>query len=482
MALSSFRFLANFQRFQRFSTRGGSGRRGDEDGSSKTDQRDASVTADIGATNAKYVEHLFSKWLEDESSIHVSWQKYFREMVKGNSEDQVQGNTEDPAQVNSEDPVPLEPDTTPSPGAIKDLRKEKTGRESSLMTEEDSVGSSMPMDYVDLFLKLEKTKAPRSIELPRPQAKLDGDGPTTTDTPTSLIDAIDPQSDILIGTTVLSPFLESSSNKDNDTTTPKSPTRELLGKISKNVKAKADRARKIMQRSQRLPKTLPNKNPKLLKTQKLEDAPKNTKRRLNIFKMQVSDDKKEAETEKTLSESSENKPIYLYKVGSSGSVDYFRPITDRRSLQQTTQDCAKEKSPLPGGKQKAKKYGTRLNRKAPPNPRNVEASMRIQKAVYKAADKPGSESSEKKSRGQKRADKPGPSVKYRQLAKRSNLGHKNRSESEMGPDSGLSEKRRDPEDKSPEDSPRREKTNEPILRPLSTRPSPDRSTFNPNKF
>ncbi|XP_017136099.1 uncharacterized protein LOC108151765 isoform X3 [Drosophila miranda] len=417
---------------------------------------------------------------------HQSWQKYFREMVKGNSEDQVQGNTEDPAQVNSEDPVPLEPDTTPSPGAIKDLRKEKTGRENnpvgSLMTEEDSVGSSMPMDYVDLFLKLEKTKAPRSIELPRPQAKLDGDGPTTTDTPTSLIDAIDPQSDILIGTTVLSPFLESSSNKDNDTTTPKSPTRELLGKISKNVKAKADRARKIMQRSQRLPKTLPNKNPKLLKTQKLEDAPKNTKRRLNIFKMQVSDDKKEAETEKTLSESSENKPIYLYKVGSSGSVDYFRPITDRRSLQQTTQDCAKEKSPLPGGKQKAKKYGTRLNRKAPPNPRNVEASMRIQKAVYKAADKPGSESSEKKSRGQKRADKPGPSVKYRQLAKRSNLGHKNRSESEMGPDSGLSEKRRDPEDKSPEDSPRREKTNEPILRPLSTRPSPDRSTFNPNKF
>ncbi|XP_015043827.2 uncharacterized protein [Drosophila pseudoobscura] len=471
MALSGFRFLANFQRFQRFSTKGGSGRRGDEDGKSKAGQRDASVTADIGATNAKYVEHLFSKWLEDESSIHVSWQKYFREMVKGNSEDQVQGNTEDPAQLNSEDPVPLEPDTTPSPGAIKDLEKEKTGRESSLMTEKDSVGSSMPMDYVDLFLKLEKTKAPLSIEVPRPQAKLDGDGPTTTATPTSLIDTIDPQGDILIGTTVLSPFLESSSNKDNDTTTPKSPTRELLGKISKNVKAKADRAKKIMQRSQRLPKTLPNKKTKMLKTQKLEDAPKNTKRRLNIFKMQVSDDKKEAGTEKTLSKSSENKPIYLYKVGSSGSVDYFRPITDRRSLQQTTQDCAKEKSPLPGGKQKAKKYGTRLNRKAPPNHTNLGASMRIQKIVYKAADKPGSKSSEKKSRGQKRADKPGPAVKYRQFSKRSNFGHKNRSE-----------KRRDPEDKSPEDSPRREKTNEPILRPLSTRPSPDRSTFNPNKF
>ncbi|EDW31159.1 GL20803 [Drosophila persimilis] len=119
-------------------------------------QRDASVTADIGATNAKYGGSIwFSKWLGGRNPpFMLSWQKYFREMVKGNSEDHVQGNTEDPAHVNSEDPVPLEPDTTPSPGAIKDLEKEKTGRE-------------------NLFLKLEKTKAPLSIESAKPQGEVE---------------------------------------------------------------------------------------------------------------------------------------------------------------------------------------------------------------------------------------------------------------------------------------------------------------------
>ncbi|XP_023032014.2 uncharacterized protein LOC111518717 [Drosophila willistoni] len=28
-------------------------------------------------TNAKYMEYLFSKWVKDETSVHVSWHKYF---------------------------------------------------------------------------------------------------------------------------------------------------------------------------------------------------------------------------------------------------------------------------------------------------------------------------------------------------------------------------------------------------------------------
>ncbi|XP_041448492.1 uncharacterized protein LOC121403766 isoform X2 [Drosophila obscura] len=550
MALGSFRFFVSLQKLQRFSTGGkkvgGSGRKDDEDGTSNFDQRDVNID-DVGATNAKYMEHLFAKWLKDESSIHPSWQKYFREMVKENSEGQ----------------VPVKPDGDVIPGAVKDMERETTEPESAkqpyakhlafpnstaknststkqqtgqpiasnpdnpivpFMTEKDSTKNkldaptTMPMDYVDLFSKLEKSKAPRSVEVPGSQKNLDGDGPTPSTTPTAYFDTIDPQSDIVIGPTILSPFVETSSSKDDKTTPPKTTTRELLGKISKNVKEKA---KKIMTKSQRLPKTLPNKSPKMLKTQKYENLipskPKKSKRKFKILKTQVADDKKDAGTQdKSLQNHSANNknPILLYKVGSSGSVDYFRPIPDRRSLKNKTKDCAKEKSPWPGKKDLPKKYGTRLNKKkknpefpesnilnqnetmemstendkfessksdknATPMrvspstqvettepdsldfqlpepkdkslkkqrktvdaekkgnfPKKAKTSISIHKSVYKMVDndRPESDSSEKKSRGykasHKRVFKQGPSVKYRQVAKKQNFRHKMNSKSE----------------------------------------------------
>ncbi|XP_034659183.1 uncharacterized protein LOC117895572 [Drosophila subobscura] len=308
MALNSFRFFASFQRFQRFSTGakkvGGSGRKDDEDGTPKLDQKDANIDVDVGAINAKHMEKLFAKWLQDESSIHESWQKYFSEMVKENFKDCSKDKSN--------------PDTDANPGAVKDLTKEQTEPESAhlgspiytskdstaneqmsgqpiasnpdnpvvpLMTKKGSTKSTVDapaMEYVDLFSKLEKSKAPRSIEVPGTQRK-------SSTTPTSYFDTIDPQSDIVIGPTILSPFVETSSSKDNKTTPPKTTTRELLGKISKNVNEKVEKAKQIMTKSQRLPKTLPKKNPKMLKT---ESKPKKSKKMFKILKTQIDDDKR----------------------------------------------------------------------------------------------------------------------------------------------------------------------------------------------
>ncbi|SPP76717.1 uncharacterized protein LOC117580533 [Drosophila guanche] len=497
MALNSFRFFASFQRYQRFSTGGknvgGSGRKDDEHGTPKLDQKDANMDVDVGAINAKHMEKLFAKWLQDEASIHESWQKYFNEMVKENFKECSKDISK--------------PDTDALPGAVKDLTKKQTEPESAhiaspiysakdstsgqpiasnpdnpvvpLMAEKNSTKSTVDaptMEYVDLFSKLGKSKAPPSIELPGSQRK-------SATTPTSYFDTIDPQSDIVIGPTILSPFVESSSSKDNKTTPPKTTTRELLGKISKNVNEKVEKAKKIMTKSQRLPKTLPKKNPQMLKT---ESKPKKSKKMFKILKTQIADDEKEAETQAEKPFAKNKNQIYLYKVGSSGAVDYFRPIPDRSS---------EVKSPLPGNKQLPKKIGTKekdtetmpnakylesnmLNQnetlstaddafeasktekkpstrrmesmetgledfelpefedkslqrkrkavdkenKRKSSEKNVKSSISVHKSVYKMANnvKAGSDSSEKKSRDYKASHKPGPSVTYRQLAVKHN--------------------------------------------------------------